>query len=55
MLVAAEHVAGVFAAGAFLRDERLDVEAELGEVAEQRVDGAHFVELDDADALAAGR
>ena len=51
VFAAAEHVTRLFGAGALLRDQRLDVEAHLGQVGQQRVDRAHFVQLDDVQPL----
>ena len=50
VFAAAERVAGIFAAGAFLGDEGLDREANLVRSVERGVDRADFVELDDAEA-----
>ncbi len=54
VFAAAERVAAGFFAGALLRDEGVDREAELGEVGERGVDRADFVELDDAEAVSGG-
>ena len=53
VFAAAERVAGFFDARALLRDEGLDIEAELGEVGERGVDRADLVQVDDADPLVA--
>ena len=50
VFAAAERVAAAFFAGAFLRDEGFDVEAELLQVAQHGVDRADFVQFDDAEA-----